>query len=326
MATSSDRSESSDEEMIGSGRTWILNAEVESVREEDAEREEEDDDDMDEDEAPNNQTSNAGVHEGNSSTSASREGSNIVITLTDPGLLDCPICFEPLTVPVFQCDQNGHIACSLCCTKINNKCPSCSGPIRSNRCRAIEKVLESSRTPCQNIKYGCNTPVTYNKKNEHEKACVFSPCACPYVGCNFVSSTNELYRHFSNGHLDSATGFLYDNVELDFSFPVTLNKSDSFLVVREKHRGTLFILHNSIEVLGNVVTVSCIKPSCLMEDFNYYLSVTNKESSLTFWSVTKSTPSLQVNGSPSRSFLLIPCEFFNSCGQVKIDVSIYKGV
>ncbi|KAM5577094.1 E3 ubiquitin-protein ligase SINA-like 7 [Rosa sericea] len=288
MVSSSDRSESSDEEMIGSGRRWILNAEVESEGEEDAEREE------DEDEAPNNQPSNAGDHEGNSSTSASREGSNIVITLTDPGLLDCPICFEPLTVPVFQCDQNGHIACSLCCTKINNKCPTCSGPIRSNRCRAIEKVLESSTTPCQNIKYGCNTPVTYNKKNEHEKACVFSPCSCPYVGCNFVSSTKELYQHFSNDHLDSATGFLYDNVELDFSFPVTLNKNDSFLVVREKHSGTLFILHNStIEVLGNVVTVSCIKPS-FMEDFNYYLFVTNKESILTFRSVTKSTPGLQV--------------------------------
>ncbi|XP_062006976.1 E3 ubiquitin-protein ligase SINA-like 10 [Rosa rugosa] len=184
--------------------------EVESEREENAEKEEEDGDDMDEDEAPNNQPSNAGDHEGNSGTSASREGFNIVILLTDPGLLDCPIFFEPLTVPVFQCDQNGHIACFLCCTKINNKCPSCSGPIRSNRFRAIEKVLESSTTPCQNIKYGCNTPVTYNKKNEHEKTCVFSPCSCPYVGCNFVSSTKELYQHFNNDHLDSATGFLYD--------------------------------------------------------------------------------------------------------------------
>ncbi|KAM5549549.1 E3 ubiquitin-protein ligase SINA-like 7 [Rosa sericea] len=274
-------------------------------------------------EAPNNLPSNAGDHKGHSSTSASREGSNIVITLTDPGLLDCPICCEPLTVPVFQCDQNGHLACSLCCTKINNKCPFCSCPIGSNRCRAIEKIVESSTTRCKNIKYGCNIPVTYNTKNEHEKTCVCSPCSCPYLGCKFVSSAKELYQHFSNDHLDSAIGFLYDNFDLDYSFPITLTKNDSFLVVREMNSGTLFILHNRIEVLGNVVTVSCIQPS-FMEDFNYDLLVSNKESSLKFRSLTKSTPSLQVNGSPSRSFLLIPCEFFNSCGQVKIDVSIRR--
>ncbi|PRQ22774.1 putative aminoacyltransferase, E1 ubiquitin-activating enzyme [Rosa chinensis] len=129
---------------------------------------------MNVDEEPNNRPSNAEDQEGRSSTSASREGSNIMITLTDPGLLDCPICCEPLTIPVFQCDQNGHTGGSLCCTKISNKCPSCSCPIGSNRCRAIEKVVESSTCPCRNIKYGCNIPVTYNKKNEHEKTCMFT--------------------------------------------------------------------------------------------------------------------------------------------------------
>lgn len=76
-----------------------------------------------------------------------------IITLTDPDLFECPICYEPLTIPVFQCNQNGHIACSSCISKINNKCPSCSGSIFSNRCRAIEKILESVSTiSCRNAK------------------------------------------------------------------------------------------------------------------------------------------------------------------------------
>ncbi|KAL6213293.1 hypothetical protein ACLB2K_012740 [Fragaria x ananassa] len=246
-------------------------------------------------------------YEDHASTSASREGSNIVINLTDPGLLDCPICCEPLTVPVFQCDQNGHIACSLCCSKINNKCPFCTCPIGSNRCRAIEKVVESSTTRCQNSRYGCNIPVAYNKKNEHEKTCVCAPCSCPYIGCNFASSAKELYQHFSNAHLDSATSFLYDNNNDGLFFPIILKRDDSFLVVREKHSGTLFILYNRTEILGNVVTVCCIQPS-FMDDFIYVLLVSNEESSLKFRSVTKSTPTLQVDGPSPTSFLLIPNE------------------
>lgn len=297
----------------------------EEVEEDQQSEEEEDqeDDDMNADEEPNNQPSNSQDKEGHGSISAIREDSNIVITLTDPGLLDCPICFEPLTVPVFQCDQNGHIACSSCCTKIKNKCPSCSCLIGSNRCRAIEKVVESSTTPCQNIKYGCNTQVTYNKKNEHENTCVCSPCSCPYIGCNFVSSTKELYQHFSNNHLDSATGFMYDVFDLDSFLRITLKKNDSIFVILQRHSGTLFILHNRVEVLGNVVMVSCIQPS-FMEGFNYDILVSKKQSSLKFQSVTKSTPSLQINGLPSTSFLLIPCDFFDSCGQVKIDVTIQR--
>ncbi|KAL6225099.1 hypothetical protein ACLB2K_003951 [Fragaria x ananassa] len=135
-----------------------------------------------------------------------------------------------------------------------------------------------------------------------------------------TSSVKELYRHFSNDHLDST-----NSGGLDFRFPIsiTIKKNDSFLVLREKQRGTLFVLHNCIEILGNVVAVSCIQPS-FVDDFNYELLVTNEGSSLMFRSVTTSTPSLQVvSGSPSRIFLLIPCQFF-TCGRVNIDVTIWR--
>ncbi|CAH8383812.1 unnamed protein product [Eruca vesicaria subsp. sativa] len=31
--------------------------------------------------------------------------------MLDFGVLDCPICMEPLSIPIFQCD-NGHLACA----------------------------------------------------------------------------------------------------------------------------------------------------------------------------------------------------------------------
>ncbi|KAJ0239928.1 hypothetical protein HA466_0226410 [Hirschfeldia incana] len=66
--------------------------------------------------------------------------------MLDLGLLDCPICVEPLSIPIFQCD-NGHLACSSCCPKLKNKCPSCALPVGHSRCRAMETVLKSVSPP-----------------------------------------------------------------------------------------------------------------------------------------------------------------------------------
>ncbi|KAI4331950.1 hypothetical protein L6164_016894 [Bauhinia variegata] len=65
-------------------------------------------------------------------------GKYVSVFLTEPEVLDCFICYEPLSIPVFQC-ENEHTACRSCCVKIGNKCPMCSMPIGYNRCRAIEK-------------------------------------------------------------------------------------------------------------------------------------------------------------------------------------------
>ena len=230
-----------------------------------------------------------------------------MVTLTEPSLLDCPICYEPLTIPVFQCDQNGHISCSSCCTKIKNKCSSCSSPIGTSRCRAVEKFVESSSTPCQNIKYGCNTSVTYNKKTEHEKTCPYMSCSCPHSGCKFVSSAKELYKHFGSDHV--AREFVWDDDFLSFS--ITLRRMQNFIVLRHKNDGMLFVLHNVHAGVGNFMTLSCIQPS-FMGGFNYYLAVKHEETTLKLRSVTKSISSREdYNPLSSPSLLFIPKGFFD---------------
>ncbi|XP_021822250.1 putative E3 ubiquitin-protein ligase SINA-like 9 [Prunus avium] len=261
-----------------------------------------------EEEDPNNE---AQVHEQQQDGSQS----HVSITLTDPELFDCPICCEPLTIPVYQCDQNGHIACSSCFAKINNKCPSCSGFIGFSRCRAIEKALESIKTSCQNIKYGCNQSFTLHKKVEHINACVYSPCSCPH--CNFVSPDIELYQHFRISHATFATQFKYNCF-----FSVSLNAEASFLVLQEKNDDTLFVLKkNYVEDVGNSVKVTCIQPG-FRKGFLYQLQAKAKKTSLKLEAFTESTPSRQAIDNPKTGFLLIPCDFISPGGQLKMEICI----
>ncbi|KAM2989284.1 hypothetical protein FF2_003285 [Malus domestica] len=243
-----------------------------------------------------------------------------IITLTDSYLFECPICYEPLTIPVFQCDQNGHIACSSCISKMNNKCPSCSGSICSNRCRAIEKILESVSTiSCRNAKHGCKESVTYDKRSEHQKTCVYSPCSCPHIGCDFVASSKQICQHFRHKHFGSAKRFEYH-----CSFPVTLSVTDKFVVFQEKNEGTLFVLKNHcVKELGNAVTLSCIQPSST-GGFFYDLVAKTKGNRLRLQAFTKSTPRIIIDDSPPKTgFHLIPTDFISSCGQLKMDLCIW---
>ncbi|KAE8722317.1 ATP-dependent Clp protease proteolytic subunit 3 [Hibiscus syriacus] len=249
-----------------------------------------------------------GAEQGAMSPQTTRDGS-ISITLTDPEVLDCSICYEALSIPVFQriclaldfgllvgivhlyfldedeC-ENGHIACSTCCIKMWNRCPSCSTPIGYSRCRAIEKVLESVKVSCQNLKYGCKEAFSYSLKQKHEKTCSFAPCSCPLSECCFEGSSEELSAHFEDGR-------------------------------------SLFILHNKVETLGNVVTLSRIGPST-ERGFFYELIVKAQAdvSTLKLQSSTKSSPK-RVDSPQSLGFLLVPSQFFSASRQIKMDLRVW---
>ncbi|KAJ4706971.1 E3 ubiquitin-protein ligase [Melia azedarach] len=177
------------------------------------------------------------------------------VTLTDPDALDCPICYEHLFIPVFQC-ENGHIACSKCCSKLADRCPSCCLPV-GFRNRAIEKILESSKVLCQNAKYGCREIMIFNDRHNHETKCGYAPCSCPLSSCEFIDSSSQLYQHFSDKHKQSAVQFLYNSF-----FQIKLNVQDKYLILQEKKEGTLFVLNNSknADHSANIISIDCIAP------------------------------------------------------------------
>lgn len=281
---------------------------------------EDEDEDLDEDEGGDEDEDEGGgedeggdeVHEfgasvGNGSTS---------VFLLDPYVFDCSICFEPLSSPVFQC-ENGHIACSLCCSRIGNKCPSCCLPIGYNRCRAIENVLDSIRLSCQNRRYGCKKTLKVFEKADHEQKCMSAPCTCPLSGCYFLGSPVNLSRHVFRSHRSSVVTFLFS-----IRFHVTLNMNDRFLILREDIEGELFMLKNFTENLGNAVTVNRFCANSSKRKVSYSLTVQNVDSSLGFYSSTENTTG-KIDYGCSKAFLLVPKMFFRHGRDLKLEVIIW---
>ncbi|XP_058179989.1 uncharacterized protein LOC131298524 [Rhododendron vialii] len=244
-------------------------------------------------------------------------GSNF-LALTDPDLLDCPVCFNNLTIPVFQC-LNGHLACSSCCIKVRNKCPSCSSTIGHNRCRPIEKIIESVKTSCQNQKYGCTEMVFRCKKREHEDMCVYAPCSCPLPDCEFVGSSKKLSLHFSTKHSGSAKRFCYN-----CSIPISLELRQKSVILQEEQEGSIYILNNGVQNLGNVIDVCCIAPISSKRGLSYDLIATNGGISVKLQSFTEHVCGRVEHTSP-KNFLMVPSDFFGSCGQLKLELRISEG-
>ncbi|KAF8093561.1 hypothetical protein N665_0383s0186 [Sinapis alba] len=183
----------------------------------------------------------------------------------DFGFLDCPICMEPLTIPIFQCD-NGHIACSSCCPKLKNKCPSCALPVGHNRCRAME---------------------TFWKESTHEKDCTFAEyCSCPVKDCNYTGSYIDLYDHYlSSIHLKRNSDLKVppNRFSCGISFGIKMNINDKILIQRTSVKRLLFPVQCFKESFGVYVTVSCIAPSTpQVGQFSYCLFYTVDGHTMTY--------------------------------------------
>lgn len=226
-----------------------------------------------------------------------------------------------------QC-ENGHIACASCCTKLGNRCPSCSWPIGYNRCRAIEKVLESVKVSCQNIAYGCQETMSYGKKHEHEVTCHYVPCSCPHSNCNFRGSSEQLAEHLRSGHLNSMIHFQYNSI-----FPVHLESDavDKFRILIEAREGSLFIVSSSVQQLGHAVTVCGIGPGSSSSKGGghphphphaFNLAARKGDRSIKLQSFTQNIREVVEIPSHSTGFLLLPNAFMGSSGRFTLELCI----
>ncbi|KAJ0515958.1 putative transcription factor C2H2 family [Helianthus annuus] len=258
---------------------------------------------------------------------ANRSGSPVVsdvngelkAVLTDPDVLDCPICLDPLSTPVFQC-ENGHIACSLCCSKVKRKCPSCCMPIGYNRCRAIEKVIESVKVSCKNAQHGCKTTITYSQKTEHEQMCPFVTCYCPHPSCPFGGTSRNMYIHFGIQHAVSTTRFTYDT-----TFFVHVATQQKHIFFQEQHESVIFILNHEVKEHGRALSVDCVGPSTLKSCFEYQITARQLKSVLTLQCV----PDVYTRWSEhplKRNYLTVPSDFFCCSGTLPLHLCIKKTV
>lgn len=243
------------------------------------------------------------------------EKNSVSVMISDPNSFDCCICFQPLSIPVFQC-VNGHIVCSTCCDKHRNKCPKCSKRIRLKRCKAIENLLQSFEMSCPNEKQGCKETMRYNEKKKHEEECMYVPCYCPLSGCDFVASSEVLSNHFSHKHKDFRSTFSYGH-----SFIVSLKFNDEAIVLQEECVGKLFILNNSIVSLGNAVSISCIGPNYSEPRYHYDILARSQICSLKLQSFPKNVQRVSLADLSSK-FLVIPFGHFGSSELLELEICI----
>ncbi|XP_030452069.1 putative E3 ubiquitin-protein ligase SINA-like 9 [Syzygium oleosum] len=240
---------------------------------------------------------------------------SLEFTLEDPDVLDCAICLEPLTSPVFQC-ENGHIACSSCCKMISNGCPSCSMPV-GHRCCAVEKILESVRMACQNAKFGCNQKFGYHMKNDHEKTCPFAPCSCPFSSCSYVGLFGQLVKHLSSKHEASPTSFRFNS-----NASLSIKVETEVCLLKEEGEDVLFVFKNETIDLGSKIKISCIGPLA-KADYAYDIEAIYRESSLKLHTCTKSVPDFEYDPN-QEPCLLVPRRFFDDSLGLKLEVRIWR--
>ncbi|KAF5742772.1 E3 ubiquitin-protein ligase SINA-like 7 [Tripterygium wilfordii] len=260
---------------------------------------------------------------------------SMIVSITEPSVLDCDICYEPLAAPIFQC-KNGHIACSKCCQRLQNICPSCRLRISSIRCRAIEKIMESIRVSCQNNAYGCNeTSMLYKLKHHHETTCVYAPCSCPFANCDYQSSVKQLPLHFDEKHPND----LRYSFEYYDKFSINLTQNVQCIVLEEDKEGDLFaITKDTSQFFGNAVVISHIIGTAVQRRHPYELDASINEpegtSTLKIQSFTRNyVPCKSSKGktppSAGTSVVIPKDSLYGGCSylrQVRLSVCIHPSI
>ncbi|CAA0838570.1 E3 ubiquitin-protein ligase SINA-like 2 [Striga hermonthica] len=144
--------------------------------------------------------------------------------------------------------ENGHVSCGPCCVKMHNNCGSCSCPIGSSRCRAIERVLDSVRVTCPNALHGCTESLAYNEKLNHERTCHHSPCSCPHPDCSYTSLPASVYSHFATIHPTSSQFF-----SLGSKIHVSLGTEQGHVFLQYVLDDTLFVLSRKSLSIGSAL-------------------------------------------------------------------------
>lgn len=185
------------------------------------------------------------------------------------------------------------------------------------RCSVMEKLLESITIPCDNASYGCSKVVKYCEKHAHQKSCVFEPCLCPQVGCNFLHNSNALALHFKENHVLGKSSFRYGEV-----FTISLHFDEDVVIFQAQTDDQLFVINNKVETTGNHVNLWHIGPNTPNPIFRFKMSVISPQGDniLTLQSEAKNIQGRTF--SSSSSSLLVPPEFFQPSGQILLQICI----
>ncbi|KAJ8891767.1 hypothetical protein PR048_004320 [Dryococelus australis] len=136
-------------------------------------------------------------------------------------LLECPICTEFMSPPIFQC-KNGHKLCAEC-KPLLTECPSCKEKNLDSRNFVAEELAEKLMYPCVNVDAGCQIKIQLNSMAKHSAVCPHRLHNCLESSCKWQGRTQEMLEHLKGTHnmawMTAANPHLYyDNFDLSTDF------------------------------------------------------------------------------------------------------------
>ncbi|XP_050442879.1 uncharacterized protein LOC126847001 isoform X2 [Adelges cooleyi] len=113
-------------------------------------------------------------------------------------LFECPVCFEHIIPPIYQCCM-GHIICQTCKQKCEI-CPTCRNSFNSERNLYMEKVGYLLKYPCKNSLTGCTEQMFMEQKERHEQECGYQHYPCFLSNCSWKGYYAEFHVHMTQNH------------------------------------------------------------------------------------------------------------------------------
>lgn len=118
--------------------------------------------------------------------------------------LECPVCFEFMVPPIYQC-ETGHSVCGTCKSNVN-ECPSCKQFIRETRNFHLERITNRIKYYCKYRDYGCPFITSAKDIKQHEIECKHGPFRCPlydHIACNWKGKFADIMPHIRHSHDDN---------------------------------------------------------------------------------------------------------------------------
>jgi hypothetical protein len=144
----------------------------------------------------------------------SLDGLNDIIV----NLFECPVCFNYMVPPVFQC-KNAHNVCSQCKLKLT-KCPCCNEVLLDSRNVFVERIAEQLQYPCMNLEGGCFEKHPAHDILKHHKVCPYRMYEClpgKADNCRWMGRNCDILTHTRETHADKCWMVGSNHVEYPFN-------------------------------------------------------------------------------------------------------------
>ncbi|KAF5286681.1 hypothetical protein FQA39_LY16164 [Lamprigera yunnana] len=221
------------------------------------------------------------------------------------GELECPICNEYMSTPIFIC-PTGHSICNICTPKLQH-CPLCQQSMQNTRNFTLEKLAETLKFPCCYNSQGCNVNLLLQHLKIHELHCTFAYGRCPLkliISC----ADNDIIDII--GHLRKKHPTYIAEANHRYSHDIVGGKTTSYWV--NIHQNEIFIIcckhgNKTAPIRFNVLHVSPNKNQSKYKFEIYFCDQTGNRLQLVISDICKLFP-------------LIPSTAFTKCLMIPLDL------